>query len=227
MSAWLRPYLRLLRVDPTAWALIFANLYAVADCLWHGRPLASLMLAYWVEVGVIGLLAIPKLILIGGRTMAAVMPAYVIPFGIWWLTGLPLMAVINNLEGHSGQKLSSSEGWAAVAGPSLAFGATHIWSFFHNYLGRGEYRASHPRDVLVEVFERMAPTLIATFAGVALGLAAMHFGMGVLAVAPFFLGRVFVDLPAHWHGHGYLEGIEFPWLRWLHERWRGPRRQRV
>jgi hypothetical protein len=29
------------------------------------------------------------------------------------------------------------------------------------------------------------------------------------------LGRLFVDLPAHWHGHGYLEEIEFPWLRWL------------
>jgi hypothetical protein len=159
---------------PTAWALIFASLYAVAACLWDGRPLASLMLIYWVEVGIIGLLAIPKLILIGGRTMAAVMPAYAIGFGVWWLTGLALMAAFSVLECPTCGDLLSGEGWAVVAGPCLVFGASHVYSFFHNYLGRGEYRAAHPKQVLVEVFERVVPTLIASFARVALGPVTMQ-----------------------------------------------------
>jgi len=132
------------------------------------------MLIYWVGVGIIGLLAIPKLILIGGPTMAALVPAYAIGFGVWWLTGLALMAALSVLECPKCEYPLSGEGWVVVAGPCLVFGASHVYSFFSNYLGRGEYRAAHPEQVLIEAFERVVPALIASFVGVTLGLVTMQ-----------------------------------------------------
>lgn len=131
--------------------LIAANLVPLIGAVWFGWDVTTVLLTYWLENGIVGLLNVPKMLLAGGKEqpLSAVGAAagiggwvaltlfFVVHYGIFWLVHGVFVIVL--------------------AGGALA---SHAVSFWLNYIGRGEYRnaslggqmfAPYPRMVVLHL----------------------------------------------------------------------------
>jgi hypothetical protein len=80
--------------------------------------------------------------------------------------------------------------WWAVA----ALAASHLYSFFINYLGRGEYRRTFVPLLMAQPYARVVVLHIAILFG---GFAAMALGSNVGVLAILIAGKTVLDLSLH------------------------------
>ena len=161
-----------MQTKPSSLILIVANLLPLGGVLWLGWEVFDILLLYWTESVVIGLINVLRMascqtdnILAGlGRYTAgkkippellANVPAgalraikfFIIPFFVLHYGGFcygHLMAVtgfFSTAGFQGGTKASLAQVWQwdfwiAVA----AIGASHLFSFFNNYIGKNEYK---------------------------------------------------------------------------------------
>lgn len=157
---------------PSSISLIFANLIPLLGVLLYDWNVLEILLLYWTESVVIGLINVLRMascqtdnILagLGAYTTGKKIPAefqhqmspgalravkfFIIPFFVLHYGGFcygHLMAVTGffstaGLQGGASASLAQVwqlDFWIAVA----AIGASHLFSFFNNYLGNGEYK---------------------------------------------------------------------------------------
>ena len=153
-------------VRPVRWSslstlvLIIANLVPVAGTIFLGWKLSDVMVLYWAESAVIGFFNLCKIVLIGRWMALLAGPFFLGHFGgfmaIHFLFIYTLF--VKGLQGMdaSGGDLADVAQLFVNLWPALAvLFISHGYSFFSNFLGRGEYRKRTVKDQMSEPYSRI------------------------------------------------------------------------
>ncbi|MDX1460573.1 MAG: DUF6498-containing protein [Xanthomonadales bacterium] len=188
-------------ISPSSLLLVAANLVPLAGSVFWGWNLAYVMVLYWLESAVIALFNLAKMAVIAGW--------FAIPSGIFFISHFgAFMAVhflfiyslfVQDMDSPSGGELRDvaamfTELWPAVLGLVIS----HGFSFFSNFLGRGEHRGRTIKTQMTEPYSRIVfMHLVLIFGG---GIA-MVLGDSVPVLVLVIAAKVAVDLRAHLKQH--------------------------
>lgn len=195
----------------SVWALIASNLVPLYGVLAHSWPVFPIMLLFWLENVVIGVLNAVRMIVAqppgeggGGRGEAKLfmVPFFCMHYGIFTLVhGVFVFALFAgdafdgvDQPGEFGQAVpealaSWQLGWAL-----LALIASHVLSFFTNFIGRGEYKRYSLGRLLFQPYGRVIILHLTILGG---GFLAMAMGSPTWALAVLVVLKILVDLGAH------------------------------
>ncbi len=198
--------------SPTAWVLIAANLAPLYGVLALGWEVLPVMVLFWLENVVIGVLnALRMVVADPGNRAAWAGKLFLIPFfcvhygmftaihGLFVFTlfgGERYQALIDGLwTGDAARAvIDASALWPALA----ALAASHLFSFLFNYLGRGEYRHAEPRVVMFAPYGRVVVLHITIILG---GFLTQELQSPLWALLLLIAFKIALDLHAHVREH--------------------------
>jgi hypothetical protein len=187
VAGWAR-LLALGRSTPVVLALIIAgNLVPLVGVLALGWSVAAVLLIYWVENGVVGVINVARMLLAeapdpGVHSSRADLPGkvgqttfFVFHYGIFWLVHGVFVTAITGLGGVAEFGLLAPFR-AVLADPAILVSAlsllvAHGAAFYYDYVGKGEYRTAsslgqmwrpYPRLVVLHLTILLGGTLIIT-----------------------------------------------------------------
>src|SRR5687768_15241830 len=158
-GGWLARAAAIGRSSPLAVAtLLVANLVPLVGVLFFGWDVAMILIAYWLENGIVGIFNVAKIVLAKGPSTQSVRARvcfagesssngvlaafFAIHYGFFWLVHGVFVVLLTGRGGSPDLgdpfRLIFSEPPILVA--ALALFASHAASFWLNYLGRDEYR---------------------------------------------------------------------------------------
>lgn len=85
----------------------------------------------------------------------------------------------------------------------LAIIASHLFSYFHNYIGKGEYRRMKPDDLMSAPYGRIVVLHIAIIFG---GFAVQAMGSSVGLLILLIIGKIIIDAKLHLRSHKKAAG---------------------
>ena len=199
-------------------ALIVANVIPLIGVLLLGWSVWNILVIYWLENGVVGVLNVLKMsiatgtatspsprFLINGRpasamSNSALIPFFVMHYGIFWVVHgifvLTLPTFMSLSAGTGGPGMGLDLGYILLAAIPLAI--SHGLSFWWNFLRGGEYRRVTPAGLLFAPYRRlMALHLTIVFGALAVSLT----GAPVAAVAILVGIKTLLDLGLHLAEH--------------------------
>lgn len=193
--------------------LLIANLIPLFGVLFLGWSVAMVLIAYWLENGVVGLLNVPKVLLAGrsaaggggsdmaGATVRAVFFGF--HYGVFWvvhgvfvffLTGAAAPFSFFFGFGRGGAALDP----AALALVALVLLASHGASFVFNYVGKREYLTTTPERQSFQPYGRLVVLHVTIVFG---GIFILGLGSPVALVALLVVLKTGVDLLLHLREH--------------------------
>lgn len=87
----------------------------------------------------------------------------------------------------------------------LAIIASHLFSFFYNYIGKGEFRRNKPGDLMGAPYGRVVVLHLVIIFG-AFAIAAMGSSVGMLIL--LIIGKIIVDAKLHLRAHNKAKAVE-------------------
>jgi hypothetical protein len=189
--------------SPSALVLIIVNLVPVAGTIFLGWNLSDVMVLYWAESAVIGFFNICKIAVIGRWLALLAGPFFLGHFGGFMAIHFLFIYMIF-VKGPEGMSASGGDLtdvaqlfitlWPAL----LALFISHAYSFFGNFLGRGEYRKRTIKDQMSDPYSRIVfMQLVLIFGG---GLS-MILGQTELVLIVVIGLKIFFDVKAHIKEH--------------------------
>jgi len=199
-------------------ALVVANAIPLIGVLFLGWSVWSILVIYWLENGVVGVINVLKMgraegsgappgprFLVNGRpaaTMSKVglIPFFVMHYGIFWFVHgvfvLTLPAFMSLSSEPAVRGFALEPGSILIA--AIALAASHGLSFWWNFLRGGEYRRVTPAGLLFAPYRR----LIALHLTIIFGALAITFtGAPVAAIAILVAIKAVLDLGLHLAEH--------------------------
>ena len=199
--------------SPSALALVFANLVPLYGVVVGGWSVLALLALFWLEIILVGSLGVLRMLIAdlskdppwGGKIVWVA--CFCILFGIFVLgIGVMMYVFFGHLEGVTPFEggllpvaatvhlLGNLGAWPALA----SLFASHVFSFFWNYLGHGEFRRAKLKDLMWEANSRVFIFFFSLFFGaIFMGLGSPVWGLIIL------LGfKIWLDLAAHLRAHG-------------------------
>ncbi|TWT90972.1 hypothetical protein Mal64_13710 [Pseudobythopirellula maris] len=206
----------------SVWTLLAANLLPLLGVLLFGWRTFDVVLLYWLENVVIGVVNVLKLAVLWppGRPIASTLaklfciPFFVFHYGFFCVGhGLFLISLLGErgqllADESSGQKLEGVFGelahtlqdevsaWQLVSIALLAM--SHLVSFFTNFIGRGEFRRTGVKAQMFKPYGRIIVLHIAILVG---GVIAMKLGSPVYVLVVMVVGKTLLDLALHLASH--------------------------
>jgi hypothetical protein len=199
-------------LSPTALALIAANLlplYGVLALDWEVLPLIVL---FWLENIVIGVLNVARIALANPSRSAAgagklvLIPFFCVHYGMFtaihglFVFGLfggePYKALVDGL--WTGDAAHHAIGEFSLWLPIAALATSHLFSFFWNYLGHGEYRTARPKTLMHAPYGRIVVLHVAIIGGAFL-IQLLHSPLWALLL--LIVLKIGLDLRAHTREH--------------------------
>lgn len=193
--------------------LLGANAVPLLGVLFLGWDLFSIMVLYWAENGIIGLINIPKVLLASGEITSPATPAgasfdastapstvstadkllmipfFVFHYGLFWAVhGVFVFALFGPPQGPT----------TTVAIGVLVLFASHGVSFFVNYVGRGEYLETSPSQQMSQPYSRVVVLHFTVLGG---GFLTLLLGAPVAALALLVILKTAIDLRSHLREH--------------------------
>lgn len=104
---------------------------------------------------------------------------------------------ISGMREMTGSLLQSDIKWYVIA-----IIASHVFSFFHNYLGKGEYRKKTPSELMHAPYGRIVVLHIAIILG-AFAITAIGSSAGMLIL--LIIGKIMVDAKLHLRSHKQID----------------------
>src|SRR4051794_3658590 len=174
-----------------------------------GWSIATVVVAYWVENGVVGVINMPKIMLAGrGTTHArgaagstAMALFFLVHYGLFWFVHGVFVFVLTTFA-RSGT-LSTGIDAGSVALMALLLFASHGASFFVNYVGRGEYRRTTPGAQMAQPYLRLFILHVAIVVGF---FFVIFLNQPVALVALLVLLKTIADLALHLREHDKPNG---------------------
>jgi Family of unknown function (DUF6498) len=127
-------------------------------------------------------------------------PFFIVHYGLFCVVhGVFIFAIFGRESGGFGpfggfdnflQVFSQEHLWWGVA----ALAASHLWSFFVNYLGRGEYRRTAVPILMFQPYARIVILHVAILIG---GFIAFMLGSNVIVLLILIVGKTLLDLTLH------------------------------
>lgn len=200
-------------------ALIAANLVPLAGVLFLGWKVGDIVLLYWLENVVIGVMNLARIVsaqpdaltrnaprgkrvrphelLLAKLFLGGFFLAHYGAFCAAHATFLAFMFPVKGADGRSmeiagviGNMLTDPGMLVAV----LALFASHLVSYFRNYLGRGEYRQADIAQLMTRPYGRIVVVHIFIIAG---GFLVTFLKSPMIALALFVIIKTAVDLHMH------------------------------
>src|SRR5688572_3582784 len=195
--------------NPVAVAvLLVANLVPLIGVLFWGWDVATILIAYWLENGVIGLLNIPKIMLAarGTPVIGPVMAGFfALHYGGFWIGHGFFVFIIVGMatRGPFGFFTGFDPIGNVARDPqvlliALLLLASHGVSFFFNYLGRREYLRTTPMKQMFQPYGRLVILHITIIVG---SFLVIGLGQPVALVALLVILKTGVDLVFHLREH--------------------------
>lgn len=198
--------------SPTALALIAANLLPLYGVLALGWEVFALVLLFWLENVVIGVLYVARMLCADPGDVAlwlfklVLVPFFCVHYGMFTaIHGVFVFSLFGD-----GRFESAADGlWlldAAVRavralglGPAcVALAASHAFSFGWNYLRGGEFRGASPQQLMGQPYGRVVVLHLAIIGG---GFAVIALGSPVWALVVLLVLKIAFDLKAHLREH--------------------------
>jgi hypothetical protein len=195
--------------------LIAVNLVPLIGVLFWGWDVAIILISYWLENGVIGLINIPKIVLAaqGNSVIATAMAGFfAVHYGGFWLGHGIFVFFIVGFAGHGpfgflgpGFPFGGGTIDGSISPPTDDRGAqillialllflSHGVSFLLNYVGRKEYLNTTPAKQMFQPYGRLVILHVTIILGAFL---VIGLGQPVLLVALLVVLKTVVDLFFH------------------------------
>lgn len=204
MSSDLRAFLRrlsgLFRNDFTAMVLVVANIVPVITLVVSGEPVGSILVAYWLQLMIIGFWNIGRLIVIARWAALLYVPMFVAMYvSIINLFGFIAGGLLDDqMRGTAWQQEFSLWSYAL---PAALFFVSHGLSFYVNFLGRREYENITWEQQMGKPFLRAMPMWLAALAG---GFVGTFFNTAAVAALFVLPVKLALDVFGHFAEHGML-----------------------
>lgn len=211
-SAWIDRARALWASSPVSAAVLVAvNLVPLLGVLFWGWDVATILIAYWLENGVIGLLNIPK-ILLAARGTPVIGPViagfFAVHYGGFWIGhGIFVFVIVGMATRGAFGFLFGFDPIGNVArDPQILLIAvllfvSHGISFFFNFLGRREYLNTTPMKQMFQPYGRLVILHITIIFG---AFAVIGLGQPVALVALLVILKTAVDLLFHLREHAKM-----------------------
>jgi len=209
--------------------LVAVNLIPLFGVVFLGWGLFPIMVLYWLENGIIGLLNLPKIVLAsaplgglpdsisGGPTAARpnllpgllgsgfLMVFFAFHYGMFWAVhGLFVFVLFGRsadpFSGTSDSFAMSLPEWWMFAAISLFL--SHGVSFFTNFLGKREYLAVSPSEQMGQPYSRVMVLHVTILAG---GFLVAMLGTPIAALVLLVVLKIAIDVRAHLKEHRKAE----------------------
>jgi Family of unknown function (DUF6498) len=194
----------------SAWVLLAANLIPVAGVLLWGWSVFALLALFWMENVIIGAFFALRMLCADPRDAALwagkllMVPFFCFHYGMF--TAIHGVFVFSLFGGKSYsapglQVLEPATRAASELGlwlPLAALLASHGFSFFWNFLYRGEFRSAQLPTLMAKPYGRVVVLHVAIILG---GMAAMALGSPVWALLVLLALKIGLDLKAHLKEH--------------------------
>lgn len=198
--------------SPSAWVLILANVVPVWGVLFLDWAVFPLMLLFWLENVVVGVLNVARMLLVDPTDVAGwVAKLFMVPFfcaHYGMFTGIHGMFVFTLFGGDDfanvgdpGETIAAAVSVMVQAPLGIAFLAlavSHLFSFAFNYVLRGEYRSTALGELMGKPYGRVVVLhLVIIFAG----FAVMALDSPVWALLLLVALKIGLDVKAHLREH--------------------------
>lgn len=197
-------------------ALVAFNLVPLVGVLFWGWSLRLILVLYWLESGIVGVINIFKIALARGPDPAGstirisgpgigphqpagcLIPFFIVHYGIFWFVHgvfvftLPLFAAARFGEDAPADFGALPASALLLGGIGLA--VSHLSSFFLNYVGRREYLRVSPGQQMFSVYGRVVALHLTILGG---GFLIVFLGTPVAALAVLVVAKIILDLRLH------------------------------
>lgn len=197
------------KLTASALFLILANVVPIFGVLFLGWDAIAILVLYWLESVILGLLNIPKILAcrrIGGPASTAI-------FGNLFITGFYIFH-FGMFTGVHGVFLAEMFGAGPImeglmtGGPILWTAATflisHLFSMFVNFFGKKEYLGRNSGEQMFSVYGRVFVMHFVVLLG---GFAVQSFGSPLYAVLMLIGLKTAIDLAAHIKEHRATQSL--------------------
>lgn len=192
----------------SAWVLVAANLlplYGVLFWSWEVFPLLAL---FWMENVLIGVLNAARMLAIDPADAALwaakllMVPFFCVHYGMFTaIHGVFVFSMFGQYRTEGLEVLRPAVRAAADLNlwlPLGALAASHLFSFFWNFLARGEYLRGGLQEHMMKPYGRVVVLHLTILVG---GAAAMALGSPLWALLVLLAVKIAVDLRAHLKEH--------------------------
>jgi len=206
------------RLGSSIWAvvaLVVANLIPLIGVLFFGWSVWNILVIYWLENGIVGLINVLKMavatgdevtpgvtFMVNGRpatsaTKMGLIPFFIVHYGIFWFVhGIFVLTLLAFFS------LMSDDGMTLDLGPvvfaALGLAISHGLSFWWNFLHGGEYRRTAAAALMFAPYKRLVALHITIIFG---AFAVMFTGAPAAAVAVLVAIKTAIDLGLHLAEH--------------------------
>jgi len=196
----------------SAWVLVAANLLPLAGVLFWDWNVMVLLLLFWMENVVIGLLNVLRMLCADPRDLALwagklfLVPFFCVHYGMFTAVHGVLLLSLFGGASYRADGFSPVEPALRAARdyelwlPIAVLAASHAFSFLWNYLGRGEFRRMRLTELMAKPYGRVAVLHITIILG-GFGVAAL--GSPLWALVLLVALKTGLDLRAHVKEHSH------------------------
>ena len=205
-----KPEARAAEKPVSAWVLVAANLVPLAGVLLWGWDVFPLLLLFWMENVVIGVLNVAKMLSADPHDAALwagklfIVPFFCVHYGMFTAGHGALLLSLFGGKSYPVSGFSPLEPALRAAAdyelwlPIAVLAGSHVFSFFWNYFHRGEFRRARVIELMVKPYGRIIVLHVTIILG---GFGAMALGSPIWALLLLLALKIGLDLRAHVKEH--------------------------
>jgi hypothetical protein len=191
-------------IRPSILVLVAVNLVPLAGVLFFGWSVFSVMVLFWAENVVIGILNVARMLTLyirrGDRAALGTAGFFAMHYGIFTAVHGAFVFVLFGPDGTAGG--GDPEAYRAIFFALLALTGSHLLSFFVNYIGGREYEVVTVDELMLAPYGRVVALHVTILIGAFLVEA---LGQPVAALVLLVLIKIGVDVVAHRYEHDRLQ----------------------
>lgn len=191
--------------------LVLANLALLAGGLYWGWALRELVFIFWIENLIVGIFNIMRIAVCrppqhSGKEFTPrlfLIPFFAFHYGMFCFAhGLFLLGMFNDSDTANFGTITPiftilTNNPELLQGVAALF-ISHLFSFFHNFIGRGEYRRTEPNRLMMQPYGRIVVVHMFIIMG---GIILNGFANPVMGLALFVGLKTLLDLASHMAEH--------------------------
>lgn len=194
----------------SAWVLVAANLLPLYGVLFWNWEAFPLLLLFWMENVIIGVLNAARMLAVDPADVASwglklfMVPFFCFHYGMFTaIHGVFVLGLFGGRQYNTSgldvldPAMRAASDWKLWL-PLLALLASHLFSFFYNYLYRGEFRRASVQALMMKPYVRVVILHVTILFG---GFGAMALGSPLWALLLLIAIKITVDVKAHLKEH--------------------------
>ncbi|MGB5257181.1 MAG: DUF6498-containing protein [Woeseiaceae bacterium] len=186
-------------------ALVIANLVPLVGVLVFGWRVFDVLMLYWLENVVIGVINVMRMALVPGRSKGFMMVFFTVHYGVFCFGHLTaIVGLFGATLGVAGaweyfftapDSGTLAENWQTAQWLAIGcIAASHLFSYFGNFIGGGEYRRTTAGDLMKRPYGRIVVLHVAIIFGAAL---IQWLGSPVSMLVVLVAAKILLDLRLH------------------------------